>query len=152
MCWTGRIATRQSRTLSHSAWAVGPCEVIDLGGNVEEGGRLVQQQHRRILCQCHPDPGALSLTAGEGRDFAVAQLAEVAARQRPLDRRLVRRAPLVPEALVRQAAGRDQILDQEPGGRDRPLRQQRQLACQRPVAPPVDFALAHPHRARLGLQ
>ena len=65
-------------------------EHLDRVGEVEVGGRLVEQQDVGALCERHRDPGALTLPAGELVESAVGQVGDAgraAARPRPRPRR-----------------------------------------------------------------
>ena len=99
-------------------------EHLDLVGDVEVGGRLVQQQDRRLLGQRHRQPHPLPLAAGQLVDRPVGQVGHLGRGQRLGDDLLVGAAPLSQQPLMRVPAAGHQIGDGDPVRRDRRLRQQ----------------------------
>ena len=97
---------------------------LDLVGDIEVGGGLVQQQQRSLLRQRHGDPGALSLTSGELVHRTPGQLGHMRGLKRLPDGRLVLTTPALEQALVRMASARDEIRDGDAVRGDRALRKQ----------------------------
>ena len=98
-------------------------EHVDLVGEVEIGGRLVEQEHVGALGQRHRDPRALPLAAGELIEGPGGELGDARPRERLVDGRLVVRRPLPVPRLVRVPAAGDEVGDRQALGCGRRLRQ-----------------------------
>ena len=99
---------------------------LELVRHVEIGGRLVEQEQRRLLRQRHGNPGALSLAPGELVDDPLAQLGHSRQAQRVLDRFFVVSGRRVQEALMREPAATNEVLHRQAFWRGCLLRQQAQ--------------------------
>ena len=84
-----------------------------LVGEVEEGGRLVEQEHPRLLGQRAGEEDPPPLAAGEGVDPPVGEVGEVAGGQRPLHRAQVVAAGDGQQPLVRRPAHHDRLAHRE---------------------------------------
>jgi hypothetical protein len=104
---------------------------LNLSAYVQKRRGLIQHQDRRILGHRHREPGTLPLSAGERVDFAKAKIAKFALLERALDRGFVLRVPLPEESLMRHAAKRHKIFDQESRRRRRTLSHVRHAPRQR---------------------
>ena len=123
-------------------------EHVDLVGDVEEGRRLVEEQDVGALGERHRDPHALTLSAGQLVHGPVGEVRAAGRAEGLRDGFVVGGAPPAEAALVRVAAAADEIRRDDPLGRDRRLRQQRELlgdASRRDVA---DRRSAEQHGAR----
>ena len=98
-------------------------EHVELVAQVEEGGRLVEKEQRRVLGEREGDPGALALAAGEVVDGEVAQGGRPGARQGGLDGGGVGFGPGAQGALVGVAAEADEGFDADAFGGDGLLRE-----------------------------
>ena len=127
-------------------------EHLELVGDVEIGGRLVQQQHLGALCERHGDPHPLALPSGELVEQTALELVGAGEGQRLGDRLLVLVAPLREQALVRVAAAGDQLAHGHPVGRERGLRQQAEPAGELLAAQGVDVGAVQQHRPLTGRQ
>ncbi len=96
---------------------------VHLVGQVEVGGRLIEQQQVGALGQRHGQPGALPLAAGELVEGAVGEVLDAGHAQRLGHRRLVIRGPLPVPGLVRVPPARDQVGDGQPFRGHRGLRE-----------------------------
>ena len=124
---------------------------LELVGDVEERGRLVEQQQVGLLREGHGQPHPLALPAGELGDEPVAQVGDLGGVEGVGDRARVGGGPLPQQPLVRVAAAGDQVADGDRLGRDRALREQGEapgdvLALQRRDGHAVE---QHLPRARL---
>ena len=107
-------------------------EHLDLVRDVEERGRLVEQQRSGLLGERHRDPDPLALAAGQFVDQPVGQVGDPGRpHRRPRTARSSCVGPLPQQPLVRVAAAGHQVGDGDAVGRDRGLRQQPE--------PPGDF-------------
>jgi hypothetical protein len=122
-------------------------EHLELVGEVEVGGRLVEQEYLGVLGERHRDPGALALPAGELVEGPVPEGADVRRLQRPVDLLLVLGRPLLEEALMRVAPARHEVLDREPLRRLRRLRQQADPPRHLARREPGDGLAVEQHRA-----
>lgn len=113
-------------------------EDVELVPQIEEGGRLVEQQQLGVLRQRQRDPGALALTAGQLVDGLLAQGSGAGALQSLVHRLLVGGRPGAQQPLVRIPAQAHQRLDGDRLRRDRLLREQTHAQGQRPGGHPVD--------------
>ena len=113
-------------------------EHLDLVGEVEVGGRLVEQQQVGALGQRHGDPHALALAAGQLVDRPVGQVERAGGAIASVDDRLVVGGPLPEPLLVRVAAAGDQVGDGDALGRDRRLRQDAEPGGDLPGGQAVD--------------
>lgn len=120
---------------------------LDLVGDVEVRGRLVEQQQRRLLGQRHGDPDALALAAGQLVHRPVGEVGDPGGGHRLVDDPLVLARPLPQEALVGVAAPGDQFGDADPVRRDRRLRQQAEGAGDLAGGQVVDVPTVQQHRA-----
>ena len=99
-------------------------EHLELVREVEVGRGLVEQQDRRVLRERHRDPGALALAAAERSSGRSRRSSIAGGVQRPVDLRAVLVGRAAAELLVREAAAVHEVLDRQPLGRDRRLRQE----------------------------
>ena len=86
---------------------------LDLGSQIEERRRFIEQENWRVLSQSHAEPGALTLSARKCLHCPVPQITKIAMIERILDRGFIFLAPLPHESLVRRASGGNQILDRK---------------------------------------
>ena len=82
---------------------------LHLVTEIEEGGRFIQQDIRRLLRQRHGDPAALTLAAGQAFDGHMGKLRRAGQAQRLFHRPLVFIAPLAHKILPRETPARDQL-------------------------------------------
>ena len=108
-------------------------------GQVQECGGFVEEQHARLLGQCHRDPHPLPLTAGQLGDAPRGQRADVGAFHGGADLLVVLVGPLVQHALVRIPATADQFVDSDALGGYRGLRQEADLPREGLGAHPGDL-------------
>ena len=106
-------------------------EHLDLVTQVEERGRLVQQQHLRILCERHGDPHPLPLSARQVADGTVGELRHAGACHRLVDVRGVSAPPALEDTAVGIPAARDELRHRDPVRGGRMLRQQAHDASER---------------------
>ena len=99
-------------------------EHLDLVGDVEEAGRLVEQEDVGLLGERHRDPHPLALTAGQLVDRAVGEVGGLGRVERGGDRLVVGASPRCECTLVRVTAAPDEVGDGDALGGDRALRQQ----------------------------
>nr|BFF11524.1 hypothetical protein GCM10025699_28270 [Microbacterium flavescens] len=79
-------------------------EHLDLVAQVQEGRRLVQQEHARLLREGHRDPDALTLAARQVAHSAIRQGADPRLGHRIVDARSVGSAPALEDPAVRVTA------------------------------------------------
>src|SRR5699024_5666558 len=120
---------------------------LDLVRDVEEGGRLVEQQHVRVLGQGHRDPHPLALPAGELVDWPLGELRGAGQVQRRRDGVVVDRAPSGQQALMRVAAPPDEIGDSDSLRGQGRLREQAQEAGELFGRHPMDLLPVQQHLA-----
>ena len=114
----------------HHGRAAAPVEVhqevedLDLVGDVEEGGRLVEEQQVGALGQGHGQPHPLPLAAGQLVDVAAGEVEGVGDGERLGHRALVLGRPAPERPLVRVAAPGDEVDDGHPLRDDRRLGEQ----------------------------
>lgn len=111
-------------------------------GEVEEGGRLVEEQIRGLLGQHHGDPHPPALAAGELLDAPLGQFGDAGGRHRLGHGLSVCRGPGGQQRLVRVAAPGHELAHQGVLGRRQPLREEAELAGRRPGAPGVQILAA----------
>ena len=93
-------------------------EEVHLVGQVQVGGRLVEQEDVGALGQGHRHPHPLTLPAGECGHVPVGQANDVGALHGLGDGRVVVGRPLTQERLIRVAPARHQLVDGDPGRGD----------------------------------
>ena len=121
-------------------------EHLDLMGDVQECGGLVEEHERRVLGQRHGDPGALPLASRQLVDASVLQLDEIGELERPADCLRVAGGPLREEALMGVATPPYQVLDDEAIGCPGRLRQQTQPCSDGSRRPASDISAVEIHR------
>jgi hypothetical protein len=121
-------------------------------GDVQVGGRLIEQQHLRLLGERHGDPDPLALPARELVDGAIGEVAGTRGVQRGGDHLVVARVPARHGALVRVPAAPDEIRHRDALRRDGILWQQTQHARELLRRPGVDGAAVERHRPVLRLE
>ena len=94
-------------------------EDLDLVGEVEERGRLVEQHQRGALGERHGDPHPLALAAGQLVDRPAGEVERAGGGEGVVDGGPVGRRPLPEPALVRVAAAADEVGDGDALGGDR---------------------------------
>ena len=124
-------------------------EHVELVREVQVGGGLVEQEHRRLLGDDQSQPGPLALPAGQRIDGLVRELEQIRRDQGLLQRRLVLGAPLPPEAGMRQPAAAYQVADGDAVGRGRSLGEQAELAGDVPASHRVHRTAFQEHRSAL---
>ena len=90
---------------------------LELVGDIQVGGRLVEQQDRCLLGENHRDPGPLPLSAGEMVDLMVAEVRHPGQFECVGDGEVVSLGRGLEKPLVRVAAAADEILDGDVAGR-----------------------------------
>ena len=126
-------------------------EHLDLVGEVEVGGRLVEQHQVRALRQRHRDPHPLALPAGELVDGSFRQRDDAGGAHGVGDDRLVRRRPLPEPLLVRVAAAGDEVGDGDAFRCDRRLGQDPEPGGDLLGGQPVDALAVEEHHPGSGL-
>ena len=103
-------------------------EHLELMGDVEIGGGLVQQQHLRLLGESHGDPHPLALPAGELLEQPSLELVGAGGGERLGHGALILLAPLREQPLMGEAAAGHQLAHGDAVGGDRGLREQAEAA------------------------
>ena len=116
--------------------------------DVEEAGRLVEQQDVGLLRQRHRDPRPLPLAAGQFVHGSVREVGDLGGLKRGGDGLVVRSAPRSERTLVRVAAPTDEIRDGDALGREGILRQQPEDARDFFRLPAAQFQPVEHHRTR----
>jgi len=127
-------------------------EDVDLVGEVEVGGGLVEQHEVGALGECHGDPDALALPAGEFVDGSFGERDGRGGAHCVGDDGFVGRGPLSEPLLVGVAATGDKVRYGDPFGCDRRLGQDPEAAGDFLGGQSVDALPVEQHRAGAGFE
>ena len=135
------------RVVAPSVQIAAEVEDLELVGDVQEGGGLVEEKQRGLLSQDEGEPGALALTAGELVHPAMGETRDPGGAHGRLDGGVVLLRPLPEHALIGESPPADEVAHGDALRTHRALRKQAESSCDRLRGVGRDVAAIQKHSA-----
>ena len=119
------------RVVAPSVQIAAEIEDLELVGDVQEGGGLVEEKQRGLLGQDEGEPGALALTAGELVHPAMGETRDPGGAHGRLDGGVILLRPLPEHALIGESPPADEVAHGDALRAHRALRKQAESSCDR---------------------